>query len=379
MQFLNSKFKILNSIRGLTFLELLISIAVITVLAVMGWSGLLRYRQQAELTGSAEEGLSFLLDARTKTLASVEAAQYGVHFESDRMVSFRGATYLFGDPNNRITVLPARVEISSISLNGGGSDVVFERLTGITGQSGTLTFRLKADTAQTRMITVLSTGIVSFGPPQTVSSAGLVGYWTFDEGAGSTAADSSGNGNNGTLTNMDPAGDWVSGKIGSALEFDSGNDHVNIPGSAILDVTGDLTVTLWVKPAVDSSSFHASWNFFIYQRNPLKYEIGYYNTEGPRFKPYNAAGTNFDFSPNLSLSANTWYHMAMVRQGAFLGIYMNGILQDSRSDFTGDLRSSTEVRIGGNGGSSGFEGTIDDVRIYSRRLTDQEIGLLASM
>jgi len=54
----------------------------------------------------------------------------------------------------------------------------------------------------------------------------LVGYWNFDEGAGTVVSDSSGNNNTGTLTNG-PL--WTAGKVGNALNFDGTNDYVSIP------------------------------------------------------------------------------------------------------------------------------------------------------
>ena len=58
---------------------------------------------------------------------------------------------------------------------------------------------------------------------------GLIGHWKLDESAGTTAADSSGNGNDGTLTNMDPATDWfpTGGQVNGALDFDGVDDRVN--------------------------------------------------------------------------------------------------------------------------------------------------------
>ncbi len=193
--------------------------------------------------------------------------------------------------------------------------------------------------------------------------------WHLDESSG-TVIDSSPCNNNG---NNFGATQGVAGKIGNAYSFNGNDNYVSIPASESLNITGDITILMWVKPAVDSSNFHNSWNFFIYQRSPLKYETGYYNAGGPRFKPYNEAGSNFDFSADMEFLADTWYHVAFVRQGSFLGIYANGALADSRNDFTGNLRSSTEVRIGGNGGSSGFQGAIDEVTIYNRALSANEI------
>src|SRR5450759_5412343 len=73
---------------------------------------------------------------------------------------------------------------------------------------------------------------------------GLVGYWKFDEGTGTNATDSSGMGNNGTLTNGPT---WTTGKVGGALSFDGTDDYVNVPDNPSLDMSGNLTIEFWHK------------------------------------------------------------------------------------------------------------------------------------
>ncbi|RJS75398.1 PEGA domain-containing protein, partial [Methanophagales archaeon] len=76
-------------------------------------------------------------------------------------------------------------------------------------------------------------------------AGGLVGYWKFDEGAGTTAVDSSGNNNNGTLIDNP---DWVNGKIGKALGFNGSTNYVEINDSDSLDGFDEITIEAWVKP-----------------------------------------------------------------------------------------------------------------------------------
>ncbi|MEZ6078114.1 MAG: hypothetical protein R3C56_21305 [Pirellulaceae bacterium] len=78
--------------------------------------------------------------------------------------------------------------------------------------------------------------------------AGLVGYWSFDEATGGTLHDLAGNGNDGTLNNMDPNTDWVSGQVGHALDFADSGGYVEIPYSEVFKPDGDFTITLWNKP-----------------------------------------------------------------------------------------------------------------------------------
>lgn len=77
---------------------------------------------------------------------------------------------------------------------------------------------------------------------------GPVAHWKFDEGSGSTAFDSSGNGNDGTLQADMATTSWTTGKYGGALNFDGVDDYVNVPDSAAFDITEGVTVEFWVKP-----------------------------------------------------------------------------------------------------------------------------------
>ncbi|MGQ3684054.1 MAG: alkaline phosphatase, partial [Candidatus Loosdrechtia sp.] len=100
----------------------------------------------------------------------------------------------------------------------------------------------------TDIFTVMNSAIDGSGnvPPD-----GLLAYYRFDEGAGTSAADASGNGNNGTLFNG-PV--WTTGKINSALSFDGVNDYVEVPNSASLNPVNFVTVSAWIYPTAPGQS-----------------------------------------------------------------------------------------------------------------------------
>src|SRR5215211_3033810 len=75
---------------------------------------------------------------------------------------------------------------------------------------------------------------------------GLVGHWRFDEGRTRSTADSSGNGNDGTLQGAGGP-DWITGILGNALRFDGVDEYVNVPNSASLGIGGDITIAAWIK------------------------------------------------------------------------------------------------------------------------------------
>src|SRR5262249_55893677 len=87
-----------------------------------------------------------------------------------------------------------------------------------------------------------------------VAPSGLVAYWKFDEGSGTTVSDSSGNSNTGTLVNG-PL--WTAGRVGNALYFDGIDDNITVPDSNSLDLSGSFTLSAWVNPASTFTDFRS--------------------------------------------------------------------------------------------------------------------------
>ena len=147
--------------RGFTLIEIIIAITIAAILFAIIVSGFSGLRQNSDMNLAVDDSISFLQDARAKTLSSVNTSAYGVHFETTKFVLFQGGTYNAGDSTNKIRLLPSTIEISAYSFNGGGSDVVFKRLTGETGSYGSVTFRQTNNPSVTKTIQILSTGLVS--------------------------------------------------------------------------------------------------------------------------------------------------------------------------------------------------------------------------
>lgn len=144
---------------GFTLIEVLIVIAIAAILFAIVLSGFSGLRQETDLSLAAQDSVAFLQQARIKTLSSESSSSYGVHFETSKFTLFTGNTYDSVDPSNKDRILPTSVDISSISLAGGGADVVFKRLTGETAAYGSVTFRLTSDPIVTRVIKIEPTGL----------------------------------------------------------------------------------------------------------------------------------------------------------------------------------------------------------------------------
>ena len=146
---------------GRTVMEVLFVLVIVGVLVgitALSFSG---FKKGQSIPNAVEEVVSLLNEARTKTLAGENGDRYGVHLQGDRAVLFVGTTYSSGTSTNRPIMMPTTVTISSISLAGGGADVVFDALTGETAHYGTLIVKDSATTIGQKTITISRTGLIS--------------------------------------------------------------------------------------------------------------------------------------------------------------------------------------------------------------------------
>ena len=201
------------------------------------------------------------------------------------------------------------------------------------------------------------------------SSSGLVASYSFNEGSGTTATDSSGNGNNGTISGAT----WTTaGKYGSALSFNGASSRVVISDSASLHLSSGMTLEAWVSPKTAPTT----WQDVIYKQNDIYFlEAGSSVSKNPPAVGATFSSHGDQFMAGLSsLPAQTWTHLAATYDGATLLLYVNGAQVASRS-MTDTLASSTNaLQIGGDAAfGQYFNGTIDEVRIYNRALAPAEI------
>ena len=197
-------------------------------------------------------------------------------------------------------------------------------------------------------------------------AAGLVLALGFDEGAGTSTSDASGSNNTASIAGAT----WTAGRFGQALSFDGINDLVSVADSTSLHLATGMTLEAWLQPRVLSGYTTA-----ILKERPshLAYAL-YANTDTDRAATEVAVATNLDTRSSLQLPLNTWSHLAATYDGAALRLYVNGALLSTRA-VTGSITASANpLRIGGNNiWGEFFNGVIDEVRVYNRALTAQEI------
>jgi prepilin-type N-terminal cleavage/methylation domain-containing protein len=147
-----------NHRKGFTMIELLVVLVVILIIFMGSITALMNYRKHSALERDAESVASALVEARNLTLASKNAAVYGVHLTSTTTTIFVGPTYSDATTTNSKYELSGNIVLTT-DLPGGGSDILFTRLTGETNQTGTVTITMVSEISTTT-IKVYKTGVV---------------------------------------------------------------------------------------------------------------------------------------------------------------------------------------------------------------------------
>ncbi|MDA0168685.1 choice-of-anchor D domain-containing protein [Solirubrobacter taibaiensis] len=244
-----------------------------------------------------------------------------------------------------------------------GSVSVSVSLTGLTVGTHTGSVTITAPGATGSPVTIPVTLTVT-----QAASAGLVGAWGFDEGAGTTATDSSGKGNNGTISGATR----TAGRLGGGgLSFNGRNNWVTVANNASLNLGAQMTLEGWAYLTeagwswrtlmVKETSDGLAWA--LYPIGDRGLPGGHVSTPGELW----ATGTA---APTL----NRWTHFAVTYDGTQIRTYVDGVLVGARAQ-TGAIVSSTQpLRFGGNAlWAEWLNGQLDELRVYNRALSAAEI------
>ena len=209
----------------------------------------------------------------------------------------------------------------------------------------------------------------------TAAENGLVAYYTFDEGNGEVAIDRSGNGNDGAIHDAK----LLKTNSGYCLEFDGRTSYVDCGGSPTLDLTEQLTMAAWVyaagRPLGEPGIMGKQFSSFLLTYYKTGYVYGYINSGGNNV--------------NASMGMGRWHHLAMTFDGATIRLYLNGQQAAEKDSQAQSINSGGHFVIGSVFGqtdaddpnyrqTSHFSGAIDEVRVYNRALSADEVQSLAS-
>jgi hypothetical protein len=217
----------------------------------------------------------------------------------------------------------------------------------------------------------------------TTQPSNLLGAWSFEEGVGTRAYDNSANLNNGELRDGPT---WGTGKVGGGLTLDGTNDRVVVDNPDTFSYTGgNMTISAWVNISasdtgvsyIASKPWNSNYNYFIYIGAGR--DIALYVAS-----PGAVSGTVYAAT---TLASSTWTHITgVLKADKSMEIYINGALSNTSSHTITNWADGTDshlpLQIGclfpfaagwvGNAGQC-LNGSVDEVKIYSRALTAKEI------
>jgi hypothetical protein len=217
--------------------------------------------------------------------------------------------------------------------------------------------------------------VLAAGVATADNTTGLVGYYPFDEGAGTIAHDMSGNGHDGTLPNSGVT--WIpSAVIKGGINIDGTNgSNVTLGTWDPAEGTGQLSLAFWINWAHDGninqgliSKRDSGWGI-----NSMMFDLRLMNaTDSFRF--HHAGGALLD-SPSdvLTPFIGEWAHVGVTFDGTTARLYLNGEEIASGAFFFAN-KTTAEMRIGSyDGPAQTFNGDMDEVRIYNRALTQDDM------
>ncbi len=190
---------------------------------------------------------------------------------------------------------------------------------------------------------------------------GLLAEWNFDEGKGTVAKDSSGNGHDATLYGAT----WAKQGDGFALNMDGFDDYVDCGKSSSIGIGGPITIEAWVKP-----TRKAHGESCLFGEGYGSYLMTYYDTEVCHW--YISGGDNGRYG---ALLFNEWNHVAGTFDGNDLCIWINGRMTSSRKSKYPSYEPDGNFKIGikGRPDLPKFKGLVDRVRVYNRGISGEDV------
>ncbi len=242
-------------------------------------------------------------------------------------------------------------------------------------------------------IFAFSSFVLPFAVAQDITS-GLIGHWTFDEGSGLVANDSSGSGYHAEVLAGEPQ--WVPGIKGTALAFD-GDDALHTPDWWGIEGYTGRTIMCWIKSDVIDTHGILGWGFSSGDGQKYHFRINNSEANGVAGAIRSEIQGTFNVATTF-VADNEWHHVASTfpNDGVFvteISHYVDGKFDemsgtnDNAEAIALDTAASPDMsdqpfQIAMNVQGTGlrfYTGLIDEVRVYDRALSEEEIALIVEM
>lgn len=202
----------------------------------------------------------------------------------------------------------------------------------------------------------------------------MVANWKLDEASTGTAADSSGNGYSGTDTSTAVS----AGKFGNARGFNGSSSYVSVADNSAL-APSTISLSVWVNPTALPGS--GAQMGLVDKRDDAGTGSGWAlvlnNNAGTQQIVWETASSG-NMAVNNTLPTGSWSHIVVTQTGTTATMYVNGTQVGTLSSQTAPSEAAFPLLLGKEQGGSYFNGLLDEVRVYSRMLSTNEIGSLYS-
>ena len=368
-----SKIKVVNTLKGFTLVEMILVLGIFSLFLLISDAVYINFKKTNNLnitTGGIVEALRY---ASSNASSGKDNSRWGVKINPNEVLIFKGDSYVSRDTSfNEAVFIPGGVSV------GGLTEIVFEKLTGTTSNTGDIDV---SNDYVSQKLSINSYGVVNYGElisnvelPATPSYPTPMTRWSFNEGSGCTLNDLYG-GNNGLLKNNCPtvAPSWIVGKISNGLSFNGISNNILVDNSANLNFTTSMSVSAWIKWNINPST-GAAYATIINKNGDSQYRL-----------QHNGTNTKFEFGIKTNTGGtyvtstttpvvDVWYHLVGTWDGNLVKIYVNGVLQQTGTRGGSIPGSSAPLKIGSSSlDARWFNGIIDEVNLWDRALTQEEV------
>ncbi|MEK7464662.1 MAG: LamG-like jellyroll fold domain-containing protein [Patescibacteria group bacterium] len=356
---------------GFTLVEIAITMGIMIAVSVSGYVAFSGLKPVKNLENTTNEVSAVIRATQKKAVTQESGRAWGIRFfgSTSTTPSYEvatGTSYSAGAVS-RTYYLGRNV----IFGNPGGSstlDMFFSAINGKLSQNQIISLNTGRPDGFVNDIIANKQGSVTVR-----ERTGVVGYWHLDEATATTTYDASGFGNNGTLGN---GSSWQSAsncKSGACLGFDGSDDQVDV-GTSVGNFSKNepFTVGTWFYisslPSANkgiASRMNASsigWHIRITSGNAARFIIA-------------SDGSNYRGSDTTTLTTG-WNYLVGVYDGSSASTYLNGVLSSTpiTGGTLGTITGSINLYIGRDPNTSSFlNGRVDEVKLYNKALTAQEI------
>lgn len=355
-----------TSSQGFTLIEILITVAILSIVLGIGFLNLAGYKSRHTFDLDSESLVEGIRNAQTKARLREDGGGWGIRFTN---AGQQGAYYeIFGGTEYATATVATREQLGNVTqigdiAYGGSKTMLFSGGSGLPVSPLTLTLKRGAE-KDAYIIQVSKIGVIGKQYEQK-----LLGYWALDEGEGTAIRDGSPSNHAGVVSQDTGWLEPTQCKSGFCMQMEEGT-MITVPPSSKYLFSGDFAVSLWEKSVSGSPE-----GIFSVSGGDGNIDIGlnagsagvraYWNGDGSlnRIK-YGAVG---DFSDGA------WRHMLLSRSGDTITLYIDGVDRGS-STYAEALGSATGELWLGKDHQSGavFSGALDDVRIYGRSFTEEQ-------